>query len=661
MKHFAEIVRFGIVGVVATAIHYAIYYLLLSVADHNVAYTVGYAISFVCNYVLSSLFTFRVPMSLRKLVSFGVSHILNYLIGIALLNVFVLMGVPTAVAPLPVFVLVVPINFLLVRLAIKHDNGSNERYLLFMLVAGLAILWLNFQDVPTLSDDMVYRFQWNMDGETDIRPITSIGDLLHSQWIHYLTVNGRLLVHTVGQFFLAFVPPVVLQLVNSVLFVVLLHLCAVYIHRPAERLTIVVAVCFLLFMVFQGFRTAMFWSIGSFNYLWVLVATLAFLLWLRQRSQQERISSMDWLLSPLAIAVGWSHEGLSLPLTAAFMVYLWHHRRELLHYAVTPYMLFYMVGTALCLLSPGIWNRSADAQGFGVRMLSGAINCVMNVRVLWLLLLLLGYRWLKDRRALVAYVRRYVYGFVVLTVSIGIVVLCGSTLERVAFYTDFLAMLLLLPLMIDVAPVVWKRRLVAVCCILVAVAYVPAYIVRHENKVTWQLAEEQMKAPGSEVIGVRTVTKGENLLMDYARDRYVLPSFEFGYYCCYMGFDATDTNIRCAARLYDKQRLVFLPEDVVQRIENDSAAYTDYELDKSQSLYVWRLGEQQIVNKVTFVLNEEDRSKLLPHQRLVAYDGDRYELDDFHYETIEVSGRRYLVFTRPTTNIYRRIHHVELQ
>ena len=34
-----EIIRFGIVGVAATAIHYAIYYLLLPHLDKNIAYT----------------------------------------------------------------------------------------------------------------------------------------------------------------------------------------------------------------------------------------------------------------------------------------------------------------------------------------------------------------------------------------------------------------------------------------------------------------------------------------------------------------------------------------------------------------------------------------------------------------------------------------------
>ena len=54
-----QMVRFGVVGVVATALHYGVYWLLHAVTDVNLAYTIGYAVSFVANYLLSARFTFR--------------------------------------------------------------------------------------------------------------------------------------------------------------------------------------------------------------------------------------------------------------------------------------------------------------------------------------------------------------------------------------------------------------------------------------------------------------------------------------------------------------------------------------------------------------------------------------------------------------------------
>lgn len=115
-----EAVRFGIVGVGATALHYGIYYLLQQVIDVNVAYTVGYAVSFVANFYATSYFTFGTPPSWKKLFGMGAAHGVNYLLHILLLNLFLWMGIPKVWAPFPVFAVVIPVNFLLVRFVFKR-------------------------------------------------------------------------------------------------------------------------------------------------------------------------------------------------------------------------------------------------------------------------------------------------------------------------------------------------------------------------------------------------------------------------------------------------------------------------------------------------------------------------------------------------------------
>lgn len=115
-----EAVRFGIVGVGATALHYGIYYLLQQVINVNVAYTVGYAVSFVANFYATSYFTFGTSPSWKKLFGMGAAHGVNYLLHILLLNVFLWMGIPKVWAPFPVFAVVIPVNFLLVRFVFKR-------------------------------------------------------------------------------------------------------------------------------------------------------------------------------------------------------------------------------------------------------------------------------------------------------------------------------------------------------------------------------------------------------------------------------------------------------------------------------------------------------------------------------------------------------------
>ena len=114
-----EILRFGIVGVVATLLHYVIYWILQHWINVNVAYTIGYFLSFIANYFLSAQFTFREKTTTRNGIGFAGAHLFNYLFQMVLLNIFLWLGVSKALAPLPVYSIAVPVNFILVRTVFK--------------------------------------------------------------------------------------------------------------------------------------------------------------------------------------------------------------------------------------------------------------------------------------------------------------------------------------------------------------------------------------------------------------------------------------------------------------------------------------------------------------------------------------------------------------
>ena len=116
---FLEMVRFGIVGVVATALHYGVYWLLHGVMNVSVAYTIGYVVSFVANYLLSARFTFRKKRSVKNGIGFAFAHAFNYLLQITLLNLFIWLGVSAVLAPVRVYCVAIPTNFLIVRFVFR--------------------------------------------------------------------------------------------------------------------------------------------------------------------------------------------------------------------------------------------------------------------------------------------------------------------------------------------------------------------------------------------------------------------------------------------------------------------------------------------------------------------------------------------------------------
>lgn len=115
-KTMGEMIRFAMVGVFSTILHYSIYWILQKYINPTVAYTVGYLLSFFANYMLTALFTFKKEKNVKNGIGFAGAHLCNYLLSITLLNVFIWLGVSQEYAPLPVYCIVVPINFFMVRM-----------------------------------------------------------------------------------------------------------------------------------------------------------------------------------------------------------------------------------------------------------------------------------------------------------------------------------------------------------------------------------------------------------------------------------------------------------------------------------------------------------------------------------------------------------------
>lgn len=118
---YIQLFRFVIVGGLATIFHYAIYMLINYMGVKlNIAYTIGYFISFIFNFFASNYFTFKSkPNTQKGLIFFG-AHIINYFIQIILLNIYIYLGIPSSIAPIGVFIIAIPINFILVKLALKN-------------------------------------------------------------------------------------------------------------------------------------------------------------------------------------------------------------------------------------------------------------------------------------------------------------------------------------------------------------------------------------------------------------------------------------------------------------------------------------------------------------------------------------------------------------
>lgn len=122
-----EFVRFAIIGCCAALIHYAVYLLFEKIIgiNYNFAYVIGFAVSLICNFFASNLFTFRTKPTVTRFLKFISSHGLKVFLDMALLNLLVWSGVSATYAPIGVFAIVFPVSFLFVRFAL-HGKKSCE-------------------------------------------------------------------------------------------------------------------------------------------------------------------------------------------------------------------------------------------------------------------------------------------------------------------------------------------------------------------------------------------------------------------------------------------------------------------------------------------------------------------------------------------------------
>lgn len=116
---YGQFLRFCINGCLAVAIQYGVYLLLINVMSPNPAYTISYIVSFCCNFVITSYWTFHSRPTLMRLLGFGSSHVVNFFVQLGFLNLYLWVDIPKEWAALMAMGSAVPVNFIMLHYVYK--------------------------------------------------------------------------------------------------------------------------------------------------------------------------------------------------------------------------------------------------------------------------------------------------------------------------------------------------------------------------------------------------------------------------------------------------------------------------------------------------------------------------------------------------------------
>lgn len=239
-----------------------------------------------------------------------------------------------------------------------------KAFLICSLLLILAcMLFLNFK-TPLLADDYVYAMH-------DGRHISSFAEIVDSMRVHYFTWGGRILVHTIAQFFL-WHEHASFAIANSLVFTALIILVLAHasILGNFKANGPMALLAFVFIAVFSPrFGQDALWLIGSCNYLWGatigLLVLLPFSRYASSASNAEHspsafISLIFGIIAPISgFIAGFTSEGVGITVIFAqiFALFVAQRRGNRLSKALIACTIAAIAGYLIMMAAPGNFQR----------------------------------------------------------------------------------------------------------------------------------------------------------------------------------------------------------------------------------------------------------------------------------------------------------------
>jgi putative flippase GtrA len=120
-QKFLEFVKFCIVGGISTGIDACIFFTVKQFTIYQIALVSGYAISFIANYFMTVLWTFKSKPNKKNAIGVLAAHLINlFVVRFGLMHLFVeICKIDSNIAYIPTLLISIVVSFILVRLAVK--------------------------------------------------------------------------------------------------------------------------------------------------------------------------------------------------------------------------------------------------------------------------------------------------------------------------------------------------------------------------------------------------------------------------------------------------------------------------------------------------------------------------------------------------------------
>lgn len=299
-------------------------------------------------------------------------------------------------------------------------RASEIRYFVLIAVLFFAVDCMSLHT----GDDLGYLFADSAHHAGDGERVVSLAQCFTTQASHYMTTNGRYLVHVVVMAMLNLVPRWVYRAVNALMFATLWALMVRLVGTTRRNRPAVGALTFAGLLVCIPQPAVVLFTLVSYavNYLWVAVAYAALLLAIRNKWKMQngecRMNGKGsaWLLVATFL-VGTLQESFAIPACAAFVTASMLRR---LPWRVT---LMLIAGTAICAFAPGNLAHAAQGGGADPDAIAHKVTALLAdmpyLAIGWGTIALVGTLAIRPRQT-VAFIRRHLPAFAAIAAAITV-------------------------------------------------------------------------------------------------------------------------------------------------------------------------------------------------------------------------------------------------
>lgn len=329
--------------------------------------------------------------------------------------------------------------------------------IIILLATAIVFLCLNLF-VPYYDDDIWYALRYIPD--ESLSPITNFYDILTSQYHHYMGENSRAIVHIVLQSILATLPDWGFDILNTLVFLLLVWLVTRYTQSSGDKvqpLSLLLTIAGIYWLL-PDMDYLYYWAAGALNYMWTSVATMLFLLyWQHIAHTDEHIDARTWLCAIATLCCASLHEAFALPIGGAILLYMVKDYRRIGYNRTTLIAIAFGLGCMTILLAPGLENKASNI-GYNTiqEYMTQLFVSLRSLRVAPLCVIIGAICLCRKawRNRVQQFVRKN--GFILLTTIIAIIFIlsirAGAHLMRIYYAAEFFALLLLLRFINEVLP-----------------------------------------------------------------------------------------------------------------------------------------------------------------------------------------------------------------